>query len=344
MPLSAVEGQDRAVEALRRALSGDRLHHAYLFAGPEGVGKGVTAQGLAEALLCTRPAPDGDACGTCSACHRTGNRQHPDLHIVERREKKTGGDLERQIKIDQIRALQRSLSFKSYEGARRVVLLFEPEKMNPATANALLKTLEEPGPDTHFVLITAEAHRLLPTVISRCQRVRFRPLDREVVARRLAELAEIEPAEAALLAGLAEGSIGKGMRLRGSAVLERRADIIDRADDPRGAQRVPALLDFADELSKPDQRAALPLVFHLLRTWYRDVLLVQEGMPVDALVHRDLADRLQARAAALDTHAVLARLARLNSTEHAIFERNSNVRLSLESLLLRLAGAVEGES
>lgn len=342
MPLSDVEGQDRAIEALRRALQNRRLHHAYLFAGPEGVGKGLAAQGLAEALLCTEPRPDGDACGACSACRRTQQRQHPDLHIVERRPKDGGGDLERQIRIDQVRELQRALSYKSYEGARRVVLILEPEKMNPATANALLKTLEEPGPDTHFALVSAEPHRLLPTVISRCQRVRFRPLDRGLVARRLSELADVSPDEARLLAGLAEGSIGKGLRLQGSALLEQRARIIERIDDPDGPRRVPQLLDYAEELAKPEQRSGLPLVFHLMRTWYRDVLLVREGFDDEALVHRDLAERLRARAPALPTAGVLDRLALLNETENAIFERMANARLSMESLLLRLAGAVEG--
>jgi len=343
MPLSAVEGQDRALEALRRALSNQRLHHAYLFAGPEGVGKGLAAQGLAEALLCTRPAADGDACSACSACRRTAQRQHPDLHIVERRAKGKTDERERQIKIDQVRDLQRALSFKSYEGARRVVLIFEPEKMNPATANALLKTLEEPGPDTHFVLVSAEAHRLLPTVISRCQRVRFRPLDRSLVARKLAELADIEADEAHLLAGLAEGSIGKGLTLQSSALLEQREEIIRRIDDPDGARRVPQLLDFAETLAKPDRRAGLPLVFHLMRTWYRDVLLVHEGFGDAALVHRDLAERLRQRAPRLPGPAVLERLTLLNEMESAIFDRNANARLSMESLVLRLAGAVESK-
>lgn len=342
MPLSAVEGQERALEALRRALRGERLHHAYLFAGPEGVGKGLAAQGLAEALLCASPAPDGDACGACGACRRAAHRQHPDLHVVERRTKGNTTERERQIKIDQVRELQRSLSFKSYEGARRVVLILEPEKMNPATANALLKTLEEPGADTHFVLVSAEAHRLLPTVISRCQRVRFAPLDRSLVAQKLAELAGLAPDEAHLLAGLAEGSIGKGLTLQGSALLDEREAIITRIDDPDGARRVPQLLDYAETLARPDRRAGLPLIFHLLRTWYRDILLVQEGFGDGALVHRDLAERLRRRAPALPGAAVLDRLALLNDTEHAIFDRNANTRLSMESMLLRLAGAVEG--
>ncbi|MCA9537371.1 MAG: DNA polymerase III subunit delta' [Myxococcales bacterium] len=337
MPLREVEGQAQPVEALRRALLGRRLHHAYLFAGPDGVGKALCAQGFAEALLCATPRDDGDACGACNPCRRTAERQHPDLHIVARREKKAG-ELERQIRIEQVRELQRALSFKSFEGARRVVLLLEAEKMNPATANALLKTLEEPGPDTHFILVTAAPHTLLPTVISRCQRVRFAPLPRALVATKLVELGDLTPAAADLLAGLAEGSIGKGLNLMRSDVLDRRQVILARADDPEGLDKVPELLDFADELARPEQRGTLPLVFHLLRTWYRDLLLVLTGLPYEALVHRDLAARARQRAAGLDVDAVLGRLSLLNRTEEAIFDRNANARLSIEAMLLHLAG------
>ncbi len=335
MPLRQVEGQDRPLRTLRRALASGRLHHAYLFAGPDGVGKGLSAVGMAEALLCTAPRDDADACGECAACRRVATRQHPDLHILERGEK-AGGGTERSIKIDQVRALQRALSFKSFEGARRVIILYDPEAMNPPTANALLKTLEEPGPDTHFVLVSGAAHRLLPTILSRCQRVQFVPLPREVVARHLAERAGLDAGAAELLAGLSEGSVGKGLALVQSDVLAQREALLDRVDDPEGLRRVPELLDLAEQLA--GRKDDLELIFHLLRTWYRDVLLAQEGLPDEALVHRDLAARVRARAAQLTPRQALARLDALNSTEDAL-ARMANVRLSLETLLLRLVGA-----
>ncbi len=335
MPLRDVEGQGRAIEALLRALRGGRLHHAYLFAGPDGVGKGLTAWATAQALLCTQPREDGDACATCAACLRVAERQHPDLHVVERQEKSSGG-LDRAIKIDQVRELQRALSFKSFEGARRVVLILEPETMNPSTANALLKTLEEPGAGTHFVLVCASPQLLLPTILSRCQRVQFAPLTREVVQRHLAEKAGLDADGAALLAGLAEGSIGKGLVLVNSEILAQREALIARVDDPDGLRHVPALLDLAEQLAKA--KDDLPLVFHLLRTWYRDLLLVQNGLPDEALVHRDLAANLRARATQLRPQDVMARIDLINETEDAL-ARMANTRLSLETLLLRLVGA-----
>lgn len=332
--LREVEGQGRAVEALRRALENNRLHHAFLFAGPDGVGKRLTAWALAGALLCEAPRPDADACGVCRACARVASGDHPDLHLVER-ELKPDGTPEGQIKIAQVRELQRKLSFKSFEGARRVALVLEPERMNDSTANALLKTLEEPGPGTHFVLVTAEANRLLPTIISRCQWVRFAPLPRALVAAKVAEQAGVEPAVADLLAGLGEGSIGKARQLADSPWLAERAALIERVDDPQALHQVPALLDLADRLARVKDE--LPLVFHLLRTWYRDVLMAHTGRPADALVHRDLAAQVDARAQTLSAPGAMARIDALNQAEYDILSRQANARLFLEGLFLKLA-------
>lgn len=340
MPLNQVEGQARAVETLLRALGSGRLHHAYLFDGPHGIGKGMTAQAFAEALLCEQPQPNLDACGRCSACRRAQDRQHPDLHIVARRAKGTGG-LESSIRIDQVRALQRSLSFKSFEGARRVVLLFEPERMNPSTANALLKTLEEPGDDTHFILISDGAHQLLPTIVSRCQLLRFAPLARALVAHHLEAGAGLSPEAASLLAGLSEGSIGRGLELAESPWLEQREALITQVDDPDGLRKVPKLLELADLLAR--RKDELPMVFHILRTWFRDLLMIQVGVPVERWIHRDLAERAQARAAQLDQAQIMRRIDWLNETEHNLFVRNANARLHLETLLLRMVGGARAQ-
>ncbi len=335
MTLAHIQGQPRAIATLLRALSGRRLHHAYLFAGPDGVGKSLTARAMAGALLCHAPAADGDACGRCSACIRAADGAHPDLHVLRRKEKESGdGTLEQQIKIEQVRELQQTLSFKSFEGARRVVLILDAERMNPATSNALLKTLEEPGPETHFVLVSSAPHLLLPTILSRCQRVRFAPLDRSLVAELIADRAGLDRAHADLLAGLAEGSIGKGLALAESALLADREVLIARADDPDGKRHIPQVLELAEDLAA--KKAELPLFFQILRTWYRDLLLLNAGVPTDALVHRDLVDRLRTRAAALSQTEVLSRLERINETERGI-DGAANARLSLETLLLHLA-------
>lgn len=335
MPLSDVHGQTHAVESLHRALHNDRLHHAYLFAGPDGVGKGLCARNLAQALLCTQPQ-DADACGTCRACQRVTDTQHPDLHCLARG-KKSDGTVEKSIRIAQVRALQERLTYKAFEGARRVVIIYEAEKMNAATANALLKTLEEPGPGTHFILISTAPHRLLPTVISRSQRVRFVPLPREMVAQHLTRLLEdVDPMKAELLAGLAEGSISKGIELANSTALDHRAEVVDLMHAPTGLANLPALFDKAESLART--KGDLPLVFHLLRTWYRDLLLIQKNMPTDTLVHRDRQPMLAKLATTLTQKEILGRIDALNTTEYAIFERSGNARLFLEKLFVTLAG------
>ena len=334
MPLHDVNGQAHAVGTLLRALGSGRLHHAYLFAGPDGVGKTLTARAMAAALLCHAPTPD--ACGRCSACHRVAESAHPDLHILKRREKESGADgaLEQQIKIEQVRELQQALSYKAFEGKRRSVLILDAERMNAATSNALLKTLEEPGPDTHFALVSSAPHLLLPTILSRCQRVRFQPLERSVVAEALSARTGLDLAAADLLAGLAEGSIGRGLQLAESSLLAEREQLIARADDSDGRKHVPQLLDLAEELA--NRKNDLPLVFQILRTWYRDLLLLHAGVVPEKLVHRDQLERLRTRAAALTQEDVLQRLERIQTTERAL-EGAANARLSLETLLLRLA-------
>ena len=180
MPLSEVKGQEHIKKALKRAFLKSRLHHAYLFYGPYGVGKSTLARALAQILLCkliegTESIDQLDACGHCGACKRVDSENHPDLCILRREEHH--GKLSREIKIHQLRALQETLTYEPYEGGRRVVLIEEADKMNIACANALLKTLEEPSNNTHFILCTHRPNVILPTILSRCQHLRFSKLD-----------------------------------------------------------------------------------------------------------------------------------------------------------------------
>ena len=184
--LSTVRAQPTAVDTLRRAVAADRVHHAYLFEGPAGVGKELAALGLAQALVCERRAPgSADACGVCRACVRAvlrpgeGRPLHPDVVVLERglydpatigrRSPET-----QDISIQQVRTLVLArAAFPPHEGRAKVFIVRRAEELSAQAANALLKTLEEPGPRTHFVLLSALADSLLPTIRSRTQRVRF---------------------------------------------------------------------------------------------------------------------------------------------------------------------------
>ncbi len=199
MGLEGVLGHDRSLRVLRRALASGRTPHAYLFWGPDGVGKERVAREVAKALLCTAPSARGEACDGCAACRKLEAGNHPDCHLVV-----AGGA---RIAVDDVRRLQETLSYQAFERGRKVAILRDAFRMTREASNALLKTLEEPPPGTHLVLLTHHRNQLLPTLVSRCQSLRFDPISEEEV-RRLLEGAGTEASAARTLAAVSGGCPG----------------------------------------------------------------------------------------------------------------------------------------
>ncbi len=258
--LSTVRSQPTAVDTLRRAIAADRVHHAYLFDGADGVGKERAALGLAQALVCERRAAGAaDACGECRACVRAvprpgeGRPLHPDVVVLERglydpvtigrRSPET-----QDLSIDQVRVLVLArAAFPPLEGRAKVFIVRRAEELSSAAANALLKTLEEPGPRTHFVLLSAVADSLLPTIRSRTQRVRFGPLPDEVVADLLgAQGVENAPA----IAALAGGSMANALLLSDPEATARRDEFVSRAMAALSSRDLGAALELAEDAKK----------------------------------------------------------------------------------------------
>jgi DNA polymerase-3 subunit delta' len=250
--LSRVRSQDTAVQVLRRAVAGNSVHHAYLFDGPAGVGKELAALGLAQALVCERRKPgDSDACGDCSACIRTNLTEdrvtkHPDITFLERglyeptrigRKSPESQD----ISIDQVRTLVLArAACGAHEGRAKVFIIRRAEELGTSAANALLKTLEEPGDKTHFILLSAQAADLLPTVRSRTMRVRFGSLPEATVKSLLLEQGKDE-AVATRAAALAGGTMTEALISADPELLAERdafvshvLDAIARGDKARG--------------------------------------------------------------------------------------------------------------
>ncbi len=334
MPFSEITGQDRAVLALRAALARDALHHAYLFSGPEGVGKGTTALLLAQAANCARG--DGDACGTCPSCRKVARGVHPDVIRVERErdmaragrwEPRGGRTPSRDIVVDQVRELvDRRLSLRRFEGRRRVVLLDPADAMNPQAQNALLKTLEEPPPDTTLVLVSSNADALLPTVRSRCLRLPFGPLPDAFVAARLAAEGRTE-VDARLAVTLAGGSLGRALALDADTMRERRDAVVEAAALGRDDAR--PWLAFAAAHGAKRERARE--VCELLLVWLRDVLARSAAGEGAALVLPDLAAETEA-AARIGPAAVLRRIEAVRRAAVAL-RHNAAGPLALEGML-----------
>ena len=203
MPFRDLTGHRRLLELTARAASRGTLPPSLIFAGPEGVGKRHAAVALAQLLNC--PTPAGlDACGVCASCSRIRRGVHPDVLLIEPGE--TGS-----IRIEQVRdAIDRS-AYRPFEGKRRVVIVDVADAMVSEAQNALLKTLEEPPSASTFVLVTARPDVLLPTVRSRCQRLRFGMLAPAEIAAVLEAQHEYSAAEAHAAAAAADGSLGRAL-------------------------------------------------------------------------------------------------------------------------------------
>ncbi len=299
--LQSIQGQTRAIAVLRAAIAEGRVHHAYLFEGPVGSGKATCARALALALNCERAQAVPDGCGECDSCLKVDAGMHPDVIAF---------DMTPKGLTERVRELVAQCGFRPHEGRARVVILDPADDLAGAqegrteAANVLLKTLEEPPSGTHFVLCTAEPRRLPVTVRSRCQRLRFLPLDEELAARLRGE--------------------GDDAALR-----EQVQSLVQaaRKADPR------AVFDAASEFGG-DRDHALA-VCGLLWNTLRDALLLREQL------HRGRVPpaRVDFAAQILGDHPSASLLASLRATSETALALRGNVSppLALEHLMLQLS-------
>ncbi len=322
MSLARLRAQDVAVGTLRRALQLGKVHHAYRFEGPAGVGKELAALALAQALLCEAPTPE--ACGQCRACRLAASwsdeaprlPQHPDLVLLQRGlypPSSLGPDASAeatQLGVHQVRRLVLGrLGFPPHEGRALVFIIRDADELSLSAANLLLKTLEEPPPQTYFVLLTSRPARLLDTVRSRTLAVRFHRLPDAVVEELLA--LRSQPKE---LAALGQGSIGMALELAHDEHRQAREDFLARAQVALTAGDLRPSLGLVD---KGTERGELRL-----RLLFLAQALAQEAA-------RALSEAPSAARVSAERHAiVLAALRQL--------EGNVAPALAVESMMIQL--------
>ncbi len=338
MGFQEILGQEDAVLVLSRSLENDRLAHAYVFSGPEGVGKALTALALAGALLCPmgpmgpmgpeRPRAANLGCGVCPTCRRVVSRSHPDLIILEVLPDK------KEISIDQVRDAQSAVSLRAYEGRKKVLIVNAADRLNSSAANAFLKTLEEPPEDTIIVLVTSQPHLLLPTIRSRCQEVRFRSLSDEIVARFLVERKGLDRARAAMLAAVSAGSLGKALAGEPGEAAARRDSAIDVLARV-AAEPLEERAALAESLAKGEGEADALLEWTDLVV--RDLLMASAGR-ADRLVNVDRAEDLERIAERIPTSALLGLAEEIGRARTALRWRG-NPRLVLD-VFLQSAAAI----
>ncbi len=261
-------GHTWAVDMLRQHVANGTIRHAYLFTGPPGLGRRTLALRLAQALNCTQPPAPGEFCGACRECKQIAAMQHPDLAVIQAESE--GGVL----KVDQVREVQRSLSLKPYQARYRVALFLRFQEANPNAANALLKTLEEAPPHVILLLTADNAEQLLPTIVSRCEILRLRPLPvTEVEAHLNAQGADATTAR--LLAHLSGGRPGAALNLLADpSALDFRSERLDDLLSLLPAPRVDRFA-YAEKLAKDKESMRQTLL--IWQSFWRDVMLATSG-------------------------------------------------------------------
>jgi len=326
---SRILGQEKAVRFLKGVLSRQRIPHGYLFLGMPGVGKTDTAIAMAQALNCLAPS-EGEGCGLCKPCRGIEERSFHDLVFLEPENQV--------IKIEKIRELERVLAFKPQFGRYRVTVIREAEKMTLEAANAFLKTLEEPPPGNVLVLEATDLSQLMPTIVSRCQKVRFQPVPVPLVASWLVEKKGVEPKKASLLAKLSEGSIARAVQMLEEEYEGKRDECISRLMGLSGLSDN-EVLQLALELKGKAKGEQVPieLLFSIWKTWLRDLLLLKSGGSERLLVHGDHLVQLKSGWNAYTINSLLESLRLLDQAERDM-ARFRNMELLLENLLLALKG------
>ncbi|NND70981.1 MAG: DNA polymerase III subunit delta' [Rhodothermales bacterium] len=320
MVWSSVINQDRVVGSLKSAISSDRVAHAYLFHGPDGTGKKAAAFAFAQALQCQdRRGPD--MCGNCNACSKASRLIHPDIHVIlpypgeqDPREvtlriselaadpyapvdfvhapnglgaEKQSTNKQLSVKRERIaEELLRPISFTAVEGRYKIAVLTDVDLVNAVQSNVILKLLEEPPPNTVFVLTTTRVDRLLPTILSRCQQIRFELLETPLIVEALRERFDAEDTQLESIARLADGSMTRAIQIAGNQeLLGLRLLSVDfiRECWTRDAGKLYKKIQLLTSGGREFVKSALATMLH----WIRDLILLRATGDVDRVVNSD---------------------------------------------------------
>lgn len=309
MSWDAIIGQQRVTTILRQALRRDRLSHAYIFSGAQGIGKDAVAFELAKVVNCENASDE--ACGTCQSCVQCAALQHPNVLLVfplpvGKNEKYGDAPFARLsdddvtliqeeirlkatnpyyhitipkatgIKINSVREIRKESSLTLSGKGKRVFIIMNAEQLNDEASNALLKILEEPHEGTMLILTTSQPDKLLPTIISRCQSLRFDLLSEKEIHQALQDRERLSQQESALIARLAHGSYSRALELNGTQLAERSSEAVEflRVVLYKSKQE---LLTEVERIVAEYERSEVGDFLSLLQAWLRNALLIQEG-------------------------------------------------------------------
>lgn len=353
MSFKEIIGQENAIKILQNSLQERRLGISYLFYGPEGVGKSFTAKEFAKSLNCQEGTSDTSAeftmseaeglsdnverspaarpCGQCPACLKSDKLEYPDLHWLDIQEDSQN------IGIEQIRQMQSALNLRPFEAKVKVFVVNNAQALSEEAANCLLKVIEEPPADSVIILITSGLRAVLPTISSRCQKIKFSHLSRAQVEEILREEHNLDPQESSYLARYCEGKAGQAKLLGRGDFLIKRKGILDAVfhpdlSAPQAAQRIRKAEAYGrafEEFFKDKAQAVQGLA--ILMSYFRDVMFVKAGLPAEYLINQDRLQEVMRVSGMCARPELLSLLAKLSKSFEYI-EQNINLRLLTDDI------------
>ncbi len=335
-------GHDRAVRTLTRAFDNDSASHAYLIVGPPQIGKMTLAMDIAKAVNCVadeQPDMFGEIepkpCGECGPCDRITRGLHTDVRVIGLGEDSRGRN-RTLISIDQVREVQREASLRPSEGRYRVFVIGRAEYLSPGAATALLKTLEEPPEQVIFILAATDGDRLLPTIASRCQTYKLRPVQQSVVVEYLMSGHDVEEEEAEEIARLSEGRIGWAVNaVSDPKILEAIEEKITSVESVV-REGLEVRFEYAERLARAFSRDRDTVRDELAvwLEWWRDLMVVKAGFP-RSVKHLARLDVFQAGAAKVTLEETAKAVSAVEETARWL-DRNANARLALDNMMLAM--------
>src|SRR5919106_741038 len=343
-------GNERVKAALKRMMVTDRLPGAMLFIGEEGIGKKRFALELARALNCRTPRND-EACGVCSSCTRIVKlnypqrddadewtqiiwTDHPDVGLVVAPK--------RVLRVEQMRQIEKEANFRPFEGKARVFLIDEADKLNDASANALLKVLEEPPRTSHLILITARPAMLLPTILSRCQMIRFSPLMPAEIETHLTKNKLADNKTAKLRARAASGSIGRALSGDLVTFTSQRKAMLKVLNALVLSEDRAQLLRSAEQLVEAQYKDEFEERLDVLETLIRDAWMLSLGVNSEQLVNEDLSAELREISEKMDSSRVADWILQIEDLREQLIV-NVNRKITTDALFLVMAGDVAAQ-
>ncbi|WFA08487.1 DNA polymerase III subunit delta' [Tissierella sp. Yu-01] len=322
MDFRQIIGHEKAIETLKRQIKNGSISHSYIFEGEEGLGKSNVALAFAKTLLCKEQ--EEEPCNHCTSCMKFESGNHPDLLFIEP-EKGL-------IKKGEIEKLIKSVVTAPFESLRKVFIIDDSHKMNTEGMNALLKTLEEPPEYINMILITSATNKILPTILSRCQNIKFYPVETKKIIELLEGSYGKSENEAKFIADFTKGSIGKSIELATSDdFFIKRQEIIKLIDNLLKGDRTKAISSFG---FFNENKESIDEILDIFLFWFRDLMLYKKIGDNPLIINRDKLEYIS-RQSFIDSDKINDIIEKVQQTKEYI-RGNINLQLSIETMLLNI--------